>query len=662
MQKSRVIAVLLLTCFFATLSGSAHAWENPAFTVATFGSSTNEVPNAVATDSLGNIFVAGYFAGTTDFDPSSAVDSATSNGLGDAFIAKYSPTGSLIWSQEFGGSEDDQIIAMAIDTSNNIYVTGTFKTTVDFDYTAGSESVTANGSGTDIFVSKITSNGARLWTKTFGGNNANDTAYAISVDASGNVISTGVFQGTVDFDPGAGTSSVASSGSFNDIYVQKLNTNGEFIWVKTLANSQSNDEARGIATFSNGDVAIVGGFGANTIATDFDPGSGVFGLLAGSVNHNIFIWKLNSDGTFGWAKSVGNAATADRAYAVTIDSNSNVYTTGAFQSSAAFSPAGETLTAQAGYDAFVTKHNSSGEFQWVKHFAGSGNEYGRSLATDSASNVYVTGAFSASLDLNPNAGSNLVNTVGATDLFISKMNSSGDYLWAKNLGSTSTDTFITSAIDINQNYFTTGYVSGSVAITSNSSTLNTPFTGAVDGLFLCLTSAGDFSCGSSTASSSISSDEQQRISREERERAVQKARNEVSSMLISGLPLTRESLAAADFSGVTDRNIALINADIDSISKREAIDLTTISKIVKKYELLGRVESKGIFYFAELLQSGLVSNLSPHRTMILIQLRNLPRESVDTEEELKAAIVAIEKVYLDRNLRFQEVMARIKSR
>lgn len=637
--RTATFVVLLLT--FSLFHDGVHAWEDSNFTVAQFGGSANDVPNSIESDSNGNIYVSGYFAGTTDFDPSLATESATSVGLGDAFIAKYSPSGSFIWARYFGGAEDDQVIASAIDGNNNLYLAGTYKSTVDFDYSLGTETSTASGSGTDIFVTKIASDGTRLWTKTFGSSTLNDSAVDIAVDSNGNMIVVGNYYGTVDFNPGAGTTSLSAGGSYNDIFVLKLNTNGEFVWVKSVANTQSNDEAQGVSLFPNGDVVVVGGFGANTIPADFDPGSATFTLSAGSTNHNIFIWKLTSNGEFGWAKNIGNSATADRAYSVGVDSNSNVYTTGTFQSSAAFSSVGDTLTA-TGYDGFLTKHDSSGVFQWVKQLAGSGNDYGRRIAVDSSSNVYISGHFSGSFDLDPGIGSSPVTAVGAPDTFITKISPSGNFLWGRAYGTSGNDYYIGSTIGQSGSLLNTGYLSAALQLTSGSNSLTLTPVGAVDALFFCLTSSGEFTCGMAEQPPSLSGDDQQRKAREERDRAVALARSEVSSMLSSGRTLTKDILISAGFNGATEKNIDLINAEISELAKKQNLDITLVARVVYKYEVLGKLAAgqTGTVFPEDLIKIGLIPADSKYKTSITLAIKKLPSSARSTYSAIQDAVSA----------------------
>ncbi len=663
MLNKRFVLCVSLILVFTLPQTSALAWENSNFSVANFGGSGNDVPNSIVIDSLGNSYIGGYFAGTTDFNPSSATDTATSiSGYADAFIAKYTSTGSLVWAKSFGGLADDQVIATALDSGNNLYITGTFNGSVDFDYTQNVESITAGGSGTDIFISKISPSGDRLWTKTLGGSGVNDTPYAIAVDSAGNVIVGGEFRGSVDFDPGLASTTINNATGYTDLFVLKLNTDGDFVWVRSVTNTQSNDQVLGVSIFPNGDVVAVGGFGANSIPADFDPGVGTFTMAAGSTNHNIFIWKLASDGSFGWARNVGNSATADRAYAVAIDSYSNVYTTGAFQSAASFSSTGDTLTATS-YDAFVTKHDSSGSFQWAKQIAGSGAEYGRSISIDSSSNVFVSGHFTLSVDLDPSSSEFLANSAGNRDFFVTKLNTSGDFQWGKTIGSTGDDVFVSSRLDQTGNFLATGYIAVSFTLNSGSNSMSVSVVGAVDAFYLCLTTSGNFNCGASRSDPATSSEEEQRKVREERERAISRARNQALDLVKSGKALTNEIVVlAADSLRITDKQIPLLNADLMKLSETSKLELNSFMQLMRKYDVLTRIEARSRIYFSELMDVGLVIEKSPYRTMIMIKLRKLPKESIDSEVELKAALAAFEQTYIDRNKRLKETIERINSR
>src|SRR5674476_1418906 len=121
---------------------------------------------------------------------------------------------SLVWAKNMGGASDDYVNSIAVDASGNVYTTGYFLGTVDFDPGAGTYNLTSAG-GYDIFIIKLDASGNFVWAKNMGASSgaSSDQGFSIAVDASGNVYTTGLFTGTADFDPGAGTYNLTSAGS-----------------------------------------------------------------------------------------------------------------------------------------------------------------------------------------------------------------------------------------------------------------------------------------------------------------------------------------------------------------------------------------------------------------------------------------------------------------
>ncbi len=158
------------------------------------------------------------------------------------------------WGKTFGGNLGGNFLnygrSIAVDDDGNIYTTGSFEGTGDFDPGPGVYNLTSN-SEYDVFISKLDRNGNFLWAKCFGGMSSNvsapisDIGYGIVTDKDGNVYVCGAFENTVDFDPGSGVYNISSSGG-EDIFILKLDASGNFIWVKTLGGSWQ-DVARSIA-------------------------------------------------------------------------------------------------------------------------------------------------------------------------------------------------------------------------------------------------------------------------------------------------------------------------------------------------------------------------------------------------------------------------------
>ncbi|MFH1514383.1 MAG: hypothetical protein ABIG42_02875, partial [bacterium] len=122
----------------------------------------------VATDASGNIYVTGYFSDVVDFDPGPGTEEYTANGWSDVYLSKFDPNGNFVWARTWGGAESDEGYAADIDDSGNIYVTGYYRETVDFDPGPGTEEYTSNDRA-DVYLSKFDPNGNFVWARTWGG-------------------------------------------------------------------------------------------------------------------------------------------------------------------------------------------------------------------------------------------------------------------------------------------------------------------------------------------------------------------------------------------------------------------------------------------------------------------------------------------------------------
>jgi len=208
------------------------------------GGTSFDSGRSITTDASGNVYTTGYFQNTVDFNPGSGVSNLVSNGSYDIFISKLDANGNFIWAKSMGGTSSDYGYSITTDASGNVYTTGSFAGTVDFDPGSGVSNLVSNGSS-DIFIQKLDANGNFLWAKSMGGTSY-DSGTSITTDASGNVYTTGTFTGIVDFDPSFSISNLNSSGGYT--FIQKLDANGNFIWaeqVNNLASKSINIDANG---------------------------------------------------------------------------------------------------------------------------------------------------------------------------------------------------------------------------------------------------------------------------------------------------------------------------------------------------------------------------------------------------------------------------------
>jgi len=174
---------------------------------------------SITVDASGNVYTIGYFYGTADFDPDTGTTNLTSAGSADIFVQKLDSAGNFIWAKQMGGTATDYGRSIMIDASGNVYITGQFLGTVDFDPGAGVANLSSEGSF-DIFVQKMDASGNFIWARQMGGA-GDDNGRSIGIDTSGNIYTTGFFQDTADFDPSAQTAYLTTVG-FSDIFVQKM--------------------------------------------------------------------------------------------------------------------------------------------------------------------------------------------------------------------------------------------------------------------------------------------------------------------------------------------------------------------------------------------------------------------------------------------------------
>jgi hypothetical protein len=394
-------------------------------------------------------------------------------------------TVNLEWAKQMGSSNDDIGLSITTDASGNVYTTGQFGQTVDFDPGPGTFNLSSSGAY-DIFIQKLDINGDFIWAKNMGGTG---TAFgkAIITDDNNNVYTTGQFTNTVDFDPGTGTFDLTSAGNY-DIFIQKLDANGNFLWAKSMGET-STDYGYSITTDANGNVYTTGGFN-NTV--DFDPGTGTANLIS-TGSYDIFIQKLDANGDFIWAQSMGGSVD-DIGYSITSDDNGNIYTTGYFQGTVDFDPGTGivNLTASEARDIFVQKLNTNGNLVWAKQMGGTSMDQANSIATDADGNVYITGTFRGDSDFDPGAGTANLISVGDEDIFVQKLDVNGNFLWAKQMGGINSDQGQSITTDVYGNVYTTGNFDGTVDFDPGAGTSILTSAGDLDFFIQKLNNNGDF--------------------------------------------------------------------------------------------------------------------------------------------------------------------------
>lgn len=294
------------------------------------GGTSDDKGYSIAVNTIGNVSTTGRFKFTADFDPGTGVFNLTS-GYYDIFVSTLDASGNFLWAKQFGGATNVAAGSIAVDAAGNVYTTGNFDGTADFDPGTGTYNLTDNGG--DIFVSKLDPSGNFVWAIQLGGVSGGGGGHSIAVDANGNVYTTGSFVGTADFDPGTGTYNLTDNGQ-GDVFVSKLGVNGDFVWAKNMGGPFP-DVGYSIAIDANGNVYTTGVFWK---AADFDPSNIDYILTAaGNTSYDIFVSKLDASGNFVGAGRMGGSF-EDYGNSIAVDANGNVYTTGYFFFTTDFDP------------------------------------------------------------------------------------------------------------------------------------------------------------------------------------------------------------------------------------------------------------------------------------------------------------------------------------
>lgn len=260
-----------------------------------------------------------------------------------------------------------------------------------------------------------------------------EDARDVVIDGNGNIITVGAFYGTLDLDPGPGNFSVTSPNNAQDMFVQKLDPSGDFLWGARLGGSDF-DIAYGVTVDGQDNVLICGRF-LGTV--DLDPGAGTVMVSSTGGSYDVCVVKLDPGGNFLWGKAFGSASN-DEPRAVVTDANNAVITVGFLGNAADLDPGPGTfnVTWMGGQDGFVQKLDANGNFIWGARLGGSGNDIAWDVDVDVANAAFVTGEFRGTVDFDPSAGTVNRTSNGDADIFLVKLDGNGSFAWAEGFGGT----------------------------------------------------------------------------------------------------------------------------------------------------------------------------------------------------------------------------------
>lgn len=362
-----------------------------------------------------------------------------------SFLSSKAQLQSTVWIAELNGVSHETPNAIALDAANNVYGTGSFYDTMHF----ASHDLISNGKR-DVFIYKMSALGEVLWAKSLGGSNL-DVGQSVATDAEGNAYVLGYYSQTIDFDPGPATLKKPGIG-FQAVFLQKFDTHGNLQWVRTFGSSGS-DDGKSITIDPNGNVYLTGTFFKTLNLND---GSVTQQLTSKEGSSDAYVIKLDGSGKLLWMKQIGGAG-SDQGLAICTDQKGNVYASGTCRGDFDLvSKGGDQSIMANGYDVFIQKLDPDGNAIWTKVFGGSGMDMAQSIKADASGNIYITGTFSATADLDPGPETkNLVAEHKGFEIYLLKLDTNGEFVWAKDIGKGSGNAL---CVDASGSVYLTGYL------------------------------------------------------------------------------------------------------------------------------------------------------------------------------------------------------------
>lgn len=386
----------------------------------TFSQTTNEAAD-IELNNLNESYVAGYFSGQTSFSPTSSFSATQGNT--DAYIAKYSQSGAVIWIKQFGGLSADRAIDLAVGPDQNIVVTGQFFGSITF----GATTLVSTANSKDIFIVKLDPAGNVLWARKEGGS-LPENAYKLTIDNLNNVILTGEYQGVASIgantftstnDPGTGTPSF-------DLFISKYNSGGTPIW-SLSGYANYDDRGLSVAVDAQNNIFFTGQF------------SDTLNFASNTYNNNGmnvgFLCKLNPAGQVQFFHVMKAGYTLP--YDVEVNQSNEPIVVGDFLGNMLYYDQSGSNSIQNPYDKqiFVLKTSNTGQYTW-SHTLGSTNELSaKAVSIDPGNNIYVTGYFKCDLSQIQDSTESIFNSVGFKDPYLLKVSNAGGRMYIKQFGS-----------------------------------------------------------------------------------------------------------------------------------------------------------------------------------------------------------------------------------
>jgi len=400
----------------------------------------NDYVSDMFVDSVGNVYVTGRTKGPVTFLDDTNPITPINYGHTDAFMAKYDKDGNLIWANQGGSPDPEWGWGIVADKYGYVYCTGQLSDTSIF----GIDTLISNGSR-DVFISKLGPNGNFIWTKSFGDTGL-DKGKGITLDNAGNIYVTGSISNEVTIN----NITIGTIGAGN-AFIVKMDSAGNYLNVESIGPRPATGFH--LESDKNGSIYLSGAFLYNNYFAGYE----VLGPTTRSWSDG-FLAKLDTNLVTQWVKSVEGSSLN---YGETIAISDNfVYMAGFFCYTATFTDTTityngdgtNTATILDSRDAYVVKYDFEGNRQWVKTFGGIDYDYTYGLDVSPNDNVYFGGVFEDTILFDTFE----LTSNGGKDMFITKLNSNGDVVWAKSQGGITHDYLYCLGIDSKENVYCGG--------------------------------------------------------------------------------------------------------------------------------------------------------------------------------------------------------------
>jgi hypothetical protein len=450
-------------------------------------------------DHAGNMIIAGRATGDADLNGDGDTDdggetASEINGNADIILVKFNPSGMYLWSKRLGGSGYDSGEGVAVDSSNNIYITGYIKGDADLNGDGSiafglPEQQGINLDGDDFFVTKFSSDGSPQWAKRRGGMNY-DRINSIAVDSDDNILLAGYVCGDVDLNWDLDTNDSGESGEGfggGDIIIIKFSSTLDFQWATRLGGLEW-DEALELVIDNSSNILVTGHVKSNAdLNGDGDTNDSGETPAACNDDLDVFIVKLNAEGTVQWAKRLGSIH-EDQGYGLAANDSGDIFVTGGIGGmeeeeivDADLNGDGDTNDAEetsggcyAYADIFIVKFDTDGDFQWAERLGGMFLDAAFDMASNSNGDIFVTGLCGLA-DLNGDGDTNDseetdAGCYGDGDVFVVKFDTDGGFQWAQRFGGSEWDNGKAITTDGGDKIFVIGEVEGDADLNGDGDT------------------------------------------------------------------------------------------------------------------------------------------------------------------------------------------------